>query len=86
MITIKKGQTIDFRSPKVPAYIKETKETAGELARELSFPKEACATGEEKIGSNAEPERQKKEGKALRPSLSLWNKIKKGRNAIHQEG
>jgi len=86
VITIKKGQTIDFRSPKVPAYIKKTKETAGELAKELSFSKEACAASEVRIKPSAEPERQKKERKALKPSLILWNKIKKGRNAIHQEG
>lgn len=90
MITMKKGQTVDFRSPKVPNYIKETKEAAGELAKELSSPKEACAVREDTIDRNSNLKLPKKDTKAIRSPLVfwsiLWNKIKKGRNAIHQEG
>jgi hypothetical protein len=90
MITMKKGQTVDFRSPKVPDYIRETKEAASELAKELSSPKEACAVREDTIDRNSDLKLPKKETKATRSSQIfwsvLWNKIRKGRNAIHQEG
>jgi len=92
LITIKKGQSVDFRGPKVPFYIKETKEAAGELAKNLGLTKkldlsnEVCATGDPDLNNDADTKKQVKQEKETAIHLIWWNKIKKGRNAIHQEG
>jgi len=81
MITVKKGQTVDFRSPKVPSYIRETKEIAHELIRELEREKEASLLKNTSLRKQAKTLQQTAEA---RPPV-LWNKIKKARNATHQE-
>ena len=82
MITVKKGQTVDFRSPKVPSYIKETKEAAGELIRDLEREKEAYAL---KSASRKKTAKTAAKRTTETQPLMLWNKIKKVRNATHQE-
>lgn len=82
MITVKKGQTVDFRSPKVPSYIKETKEIAHELISSLEQEKETSVLKSTSLKKQAKtPARQRAEVR----SPMLWNKIKKARNATHQE-
>lgn len=84
MITVKKGQTVDFRSPKVPSYIKETKEIARELIQGLELGKEAYAPEGASLKKHAKIDA--KQTTETRPHIILWNKIKKVRNATHQEG
>ena len=84
MITVKKGQTVDFRGPKVPMYIKETKETARELTRGLELEKEACATKDSFFKQRVKIKTSQKRETQL--PIILGNKIKKLRNATHQEG
>ena len=78
MFTIEKGQTIDFRGPKIPSYIVEPRETAHKLADNLYAKTEVSVTKELSIKTKA-PTRQ------TRKVLNL-NKLKRIRNATHQEG
>lgn len=78
MFTIEKGQTVDFRGPKIPSYIAETKETAHKLADNLYAKIEVSVTKELPVGTKA-PTKQ------TRKVLNL-NKLKRIRNATHQEG
>jgi len=82
MIVVKKGQTVDFRSPKVPSYIKETKEVTRELIRDLEREKEAYAL---ESASRKKPAKTAAKRATETQPLMLWNKIKKVRNATHQE-
>ncbi len=82
MFTVKKGQTVDFRSPKVPSYLKETKAITRELINDLEQEKGASLFKGTLLKKPAKtPAGQKAE---VRHPL-LWNKIKKARNATHQE-
>ncbi|HBG16477.1 MAG TPA: hypothetical protein DDW93_06815 [Firmicutes bacterium] len=84
MITVKKGQTVDFRGSKVPLYIKETKEAARELARGLELEREACATKDSFLKQRVKIKTSQKRETQI--PVILGNKIKKLRNATHQEG
>jgi hypothetical protein len=78
MFTIEKGQTVDFRGPKIPSYIIETKETAHKLADNLYAKTEVSVTKEL-------PDKTKVPTKQTGKVLNL-NKLKRIRNATHQEG
>ena len=82
MITVKKGQTVDFRSPKTPSYIKETKEIAHELTRDLEREKETACL--KKFFLKKQAKTLPQEAVEVRFPM-LWNKIRKARNATHQE-
>ena len=84
MITVKKGQTVDFRGPKVPLYIKETKEAARELTKVLELEKEACAAKDTFFKQRVKI--QAKQKAETQTPIILGDKIKKLRNATHQEG
>jgi hypothetical protein len=82
MFTVKKGQTVDFRSPKVPSYLKETKAITRELIDHLEEEKGASLCKGTFLKKPVKvPAGQRAE---VRHPL-LWNKIKKARNATHQE-